>query len=170
MDTLKEFEKLGRKAWLAGIGAYGATWNFAIDKFDETYAKTNELINDLVLEGEKIEKELQEKLKAKIEIDGKIDELKSKLGLNVLSEAEKIEAVANKVDRLTAKVETLVKSRKVKLKPAVMKKTAVKKPAARKPAVKKPAVKKAVAKKPEVKKPVVKKTVAKKPAVKKPVA
>ncbi|MCP4273870.1 MAG: hypothetical protein GY781_18260 [Gammaproteobacteria bacterium] len=169
MDTLKEFEKLGRKAWLAGIGAYGATWNYAVDKFDETYAKTNELINDLVVEGEKIEKDLQEKLKAKVEIDSKIDELKSKLGLNVLSEAEKIDAVANKVDMLTAKIETLVKSRKVKVKPAVVNKTAVKKPVASKPAVKKPAVKKAVAKKPAVKKPVVTKTVAKKAAVKKPV-
>ena len=41
MDTLKELEKIGRKAWLAGIGAYGTSWDYAVEKFDETYAKTN---------------------------------------------------------------------------------------------------------------------------------
>jgi len=159
MDKLKELEKLGRKTWLAGIGAYGTSWDYAVEKFDETYAKTNEMINDLVLEGEKIEKELQEKIKSNIEIEAKVEELKIKLGLSDLSETDKIEAVSDKVDKLTVKVEKLVKSRKANVKPmvkkAVAKKPVVKKPVAKKPVAKKPVVKKVVAKKPVVKKPVV---------------
>ena len=163
MDTLKELEKISRKAWLAGIGAYGTSWDYAVEKFDETYAKTNEVINDLVLEGEKIEKDLQEKIKSNIEIEAKVEELKIKLGLSNLSEVDKIEAVSDKVDKLTVKVEKLVKSRKAKVKPMV------KKAVAKKPVVKKAVVKKTVAKQPVAKKPVVKKTVAQKPVAKKPV-
>jgi len=128
MDTLKNIENISRKAWLAGIGAYGTGWKYAVDKFDETYAKTNEFVNELVTEGEKLEKELQEKLNAKEVIDSKVLELKDKLGLNEPSDIERIEALSNKVDNLTTKIAKLVESKEVKkapkAKPAVKKTTA----------------------------------------------
>ena len=51
MTTLKDVEKLGRQAWLAGLGAYGSGWKFAVEKFDETYSKTGEMLNELISEG-----------------------------------------------------------------------------------------------------------------------
>lgn len=121
MNTLKNIENMGRQAWLASLGAYGSGWKFAVDKFDETYAKTNELVTDLISEGEKIEKELQEKLNAKEVLDEKIMELKDKLGLNELSEVERVEQLTAKVDHLTAAVSKLVARKQVKKAPRAKK-------------------------------------------------
>ena len=111
MNTLRNIEKLGRQAWLAGLGAYGTGWKYAVDKFDETYTKTNSMVNELISEGEKVEHELQEKLKAKEILDAKIVALKTKLGLNEESEVEKVEQLTAQVDNLTAAVAKLVESR-----------------------------------------------------------
>jgi len=111
MNTLKNIEKLGRQTWLAGLGAYGTGWKYAVDKFDETYTKTNSMVNELISEGEKVEHELQEKLKAKEILDAKIVALKAKLGLGEESEVEKVEQLTAQVDNLTAAVAKLVESR-----------------------------------------------------------
>ncbi len=125
MNTFKSIENLGRQAWLAGLGAYGTGWKFAVEKFDETYLKGNnlvskgtELVNELVSEGEKLQQELQSKLKAKEILDNKIIALKNKLGLNELSDVERVEQLTAKVDILTATVTKLVESKPVS-KPAV---------------------------------------------------
>jgi len=134
MATLKDVEKLGRKAWLAGLGAYGSGWKYAVEKFDETYSKTGEKLNELIAEGEKIEQDIQEKLKAKEMLDEKIVALKTKLGLNEQSEAEKLEALNTKLDDLTSAVNKLAEAK-----------------AAEKPAPKKAPAKKAATKKAEPK-------------------
>ena len=140
MNTLKEIEKVSRKAWLAGIGAYGTGWKYAVEKFDETYVKTNEMLTELITEGEKIEKELQAQIKAKLTVEARINELKDKLGLNELTEAERVEQLSMKVDNLTAMVNELVKKREAKAtKPAPKKAAAKPKAVAKKPAAKKPA-------------------------------
>jgi len=164
MDTLKNIENIGRKTWLAGIGAYGTGWKYAVNKFDETYAKTNEFVNELVSEGEKLEKEIQEKIQAKGAIDSKVIELKAKLGLGEVSDIEKIELLTVKVELLTAKVAKLVESREVKKLPKA--KTAVKRTTVKAKPAAKAVVKKVAAKKPTVvKKATVKKAEAKIPEV-----
>jgi len=111
MNTIKDIEEVGRKAWLAGIGAYGTGWKYAMEKFDDTYVKTNELLSDFIVEGEKIEKNLQEQLKSKVKIDARVVELKEKLGLNEMSDADRLDALSLKVDNLTATVANLVKAK-----------------------------------------------------------
>ena len=111
MNTLKNVEKLGRQAWLASLGAYGSSWKYAVEKFDQTYTKTNALVSDLISEGEKIEVELQQKMKAKEILETKIVALKSKLGLNEESEAERLVQLTTKVDALTDAVTKLVETR-----------------------------------------------------------
>jgi len=130
MSTLKNVEKLGRQAWLASLGAYGSGWKYAVEKFDQTYTKTNTLVTELISEGEKIEVELQEKMKAKEVLEGKIVALKSKLGLNEESEAERLAELTTKVDALTNAVTKLVESRLTE------KAEKVTKPAAKKAATK----------------------------------
>ena len=130
MNTLKNIEEVGRKTWLAGIGVYGTGWKFAVEKFDETYSKTNELLSEFITEGEKIEKDLKEQFNAKVQIDARVEELKDKLGLNEKSEADRIEELSLKVDNLTATVTELVKKREAAAKAPT--KAAVKKAPAKK--------------------------------------
>ncbi|MBT8448429.1 MAG: hypothetical protein KJO69_02005 [Gammaproteobacteria bacterium] len=139
MNTIKNIEVVGRRAWLAGIGAYGTGWKYAMEKFDETYVKTNELLSDFIVEGEKIEKSLQEQLKSKVMIEARVVELKDKLGLNELSEADRLDALSLKVDNLTASVANLVKAKQATAAPK-------KAPAAKKAPAKKTVAKKTTAK------------------------
>ncbi len=98
-----------------------------------------------VLEGEKIEKELQDKINAREVIDSKVAELKNKLGLDEPSDIEKIDELSAKVDMLTGKIEALVKNRQAKKSPvkrATVKKTVTKaKTAVKKATTKAPATK-----------------------------
>ena len=130
MNTLKELENAGRKTWLAGIGVYGTGWKYAVEKFDETYSRTNELISEFIVEGEKIEKQLQEEIKSKVMIEARVNELKEKLGLNKMSEEDRLDALSLKVDKLTASVAELVKAKEAAAK--VPTKAAVKKAPAKK--------------------------------------
>jgi hypothetical protein len=130
MSTLKDVEKLGRQAWLASLGAYGSSWKYAVEKFDQTYTKTNVLVNELISEGEKIEVELKEKMKAKEILDSKIIALKDKLGLNEASESERLAELTSKVDILADAVTKLVETKLAE------KATKVTKPAAKKSATK----------------------------------
>lgn len=129
MSTLKSVEKLGRQAWLASLGAYGSGWKYAVNKFDQTYTKTNEMVNELISEGEKVEAELQEKLQAKALLDSKITALKAKLGLTETNEAEQLDLLSAKVDTLTIAVSQLVEKRLAEKEAKTTKSTAKKAPA-----------------------------------------
>ena len=128
MNTLKNVEKLGRQAWLAGLGAYGSSWKYAVEKFDQTYTKTNVLVNELISEGEKIEVELKEKMKAKEILDSKIVALKDKLGLNEVSEAERLAELTSKIDVLADAVTKLVETKLAEKATKMTKPTAKKAP------------------------------------------
>ena len=126
MNKLKAIEDTGRQVWLAGLGVYGAGWKYTVEKFDETFTKGNELINDLIATGETVETKLQEKLpKVKtIDLESRLADLKQKLGFNKVSTATRIEELTAKVDSLTAAVAQLATSEK---KPARKAKTSAKK-------------------------------------------
>ena len=125
MNTFKKAEKLGRQAWLASLGAYGSGWKYAVEKLDEAYTKTNTLMSELVSEGEKLEAELQEKLKARLVLDTKIDALKDKLGLNKASDADRLAELDTKLDVLVDAVTAYADKLSTK-KPAKKKATAKK--------------------------------------------
>jgi len=130
MSAFEKAEKLGRQAWLASLGAYGTGWKYAVEKLDETYTKTNALMSELVSEGEKLEADLQDKLKARFVLDGKINALKDKLGLNESSDATRLGELDSKVDDLISAVTKLAGQPAAKK--AVKKtKTASKKPASK---------------------------------------
>ncbi len=122
MNTLKTIENLGRQAWLAGLGAYGTGWDFAIEKFDSSFEKGNKLINELISTGEKVEDKLQSKFDNKIPtmdfFENRLTEVKNKLGLNKVPQMDRVEELTAKVDNLTAAVNQLVANKKVKKTPA----------------------------------------------------
>lgn len=125
MNTFKKAEKLGRQAWLASLGAYGSGWKYAVEKLDEAYTKTNTLMSELVSEGEKLEADLQEKLKARMVLDTKIDALKDKLGLNNVSDSERLAELDKQLDSLVNVVSAYA-DKLSKKKPAKKKATAKK--------------------------------------------
>jgi len=114
MSAFEKVEKLGRQAWLANLGAYGTAWKYAVEKLDETYTKTNSLMSELVSEGEKLEADLQDKLKARFVLDSKINALKDKLGLNEASDATRLAELDSKVDDLISAVTKLAEKPVVK--------------------------------------------------------
>ena len=82
-------------------------------------------MSELVSEGEKLEADLQEKLKARVALDTKIDALKDKLGLNDVSDSERLAELDKQLDGLVDVV-TAYAEKLAKKKPAKKKATAKK--------------------------------------------
>lgn len=114
MTKLQDLEKVGRQAWLATIGTYAKGWEILSGKANETFEETNQLINDLVENGEKIETELKDKIKSNTLLDDKILALKVKLGVDT-SFDEKVAVLDAKVELLTVAVEKLIEAKTAQL-------------------------------------------------------
>ena len=107
MTKLKELEKVGRQAWLATIGTYAKGWEILSGKVDETFEETNQLIEELVENGEKIESTLKNKLTNNTLFDNKILQLKINLGVETSYE-DKLVELSRQVDILTVEIEKLI--------------------------------------------------------------
>jgi len=114
MTKLEELEKVGRQAWLATIGTYAKGWEILSGKVNETFEDTNQLINELVENGEKIETDFKAKLKSNIPLDYKILALKVKLGVEE-SFDDKLAVLNKKVDQLTIAIEKLSETKAAEL-------------------------------------------------------
>jgi hypothetical protein len=101
MATKDKVQSFARNVWLAGLGAYGKGSESLTKKLDKTYEESNQLFNDLVSKGSEIQTSLEAKLKEKNLFEGKVDEVRQKLGLNQDSSDEQIELLTAKVDTLT---------------------------------------------------------------------
>jgi len=146
MTKLNELEKVGRQAWLATIGTYAKGWEILSGKANETFEETNQLINELVENGERIETDLKAKIKSNTLLDDKILALKIKLGVET-SFDDKVALLDAKVNQLTVAVEKLIEAKTAefaKEEAAIEEKSKLAKKA--------PAVKKAPAKRTAVKK------------------
>ena len=133
MTKLKELEKAGRKAWLATIGTYAKGWEVISGKVNATFEETNQRVNELIENGEKIETDLKARVKSNTLLDDKIAALKIKLGVETRAE-DKLAELSKKLDILTEEVGKLVIARtqqQTKSKPAA-KKVAVKRTAEKK--------------------------------------
>ena len=113
MTKLEELEKVGRQAWLATIGTYAKGWEILSGKVNETFEDTNQLINELVENGEKIEADLKAKIKSNTQLDDKILALKIKLGVEE-SFDDKMALLNKKVDQLAMAVEKLAEAKSAK--------------------------------------------------------
>jgi polyhydroxyalkanoate synthesis regulator phasin len=113
-QTASTAEEMARKVWLAGLGAYGKGYEELAGRFDTLSADSNKLFEELVAKGEKLEAEGKEKVDtvkkdvmAKTELDSRIENVRSKLGLNSSDNDQKIEELSAKIDALTAAVAVL---------------------------------------------------------------
>jgi poly(hydroxyalkanoate) granule-associated protein len=160
--TAKQVMDSAQQIWLAGLGAFSKAQNEGRKVFD-----------NLVKQGEQIEKHTRTVAEATIETakeqasktigmaSGKFDKLeqvfedrvhKSLNRLGVLTSKD-VEALSMQVADLSASVNALLGKSKAAAKPVVAKTRAASKPVAKKPVAKKPVATKPIAKKPVAKKP-----------------
>jgi len=118
IDTVKtkvnQAEDLARKIWLAGIGAYGKGFDEAQGQYEKLNTEATKLFNDLVDKGEQLEGEAKEKYQAEKEnvksnVEARVADVRSKLGLDQKDADEKIEELSAKIDALTEAVAKMVK-------------------------------------------------------------
>ena len=113
-ETAATAEEMARKVWLAGLGAYGKSYEEMKSRIEALTTDSNKLFDELVAKGEKLEaegkgkvEEVKNEMVAKTEIESRIESVRSKLGLNNTDNDQKIEELSAKIDALTAAVAKL---------------------------------------------------------------
>ncbi|MGK0381507.1 MAG: hypothetical protein ACI8QG_001267 [Flavobacteriales bacterium] len=121
-DKASQAEVMTRKVFLAGIGAYGKSFESSKNRFESLTTESNKMFTDLVARGEKLETEgkskfaeVQTKISAKADLNKRVEVLRSKFSLNPTDADEKIEALNAKIDLLTAAVAKLSSKPTVKV-------------------------------------------------------
>lgn len=111
LDAIKgkvsEAEDFARKIWLAGLGAYGKSIDEVQGRYEKMNADANKVFDDLVSKGELLEGEAKDKFKEKTNIDERVAEVRSKLGLDKANNDDKIAELSAKIDALTTAVAKL---------------------------------------------------------------
>lgn len=102
-----EAEEFARKIWLAGLGAYGKSFDEAQGRYEKLSVEAGKVFEDLVNKGEKLETEAKDKIKARTNVEERVAEVRKKLGLDKANADEKIEELSAKIDALTDAVAKL---------------------------------------------------------------
>tara|TARA_R110001592_G_scaffold1212_8_gene7190 strand:+ start:19328 stop:19693 length:366 start_codon:yes stop_codon:yes gene_type:complete len=113
-SKVNQAEDLARKIWLAGIGAYGKGFDEAQDQYEKLNTEATKLFNELVVKGEKLEGDTKEKFQTEKEnvrsnVEARVADVRTKLGLDKNEADEKIEELSAKIDALTEAVAKLTK-------------------------------------------------------------
>ena len=121
-DKASQVEVMTRKVFLAGVGAYGKSFENTKNRFESLTTESNTMFTDLVARGEKLETEgksklaeVQTKISAKADLEKRVETLRSKLGFKKTDADHKIEALKAKIDLLTAAVAKLTPKPTVKV-------------------------------------------------------
>ena len=112
-------ESLAKKIWLAGLGAYGRSFDEALDQYKQINEKTSQLFGELVDKGTEIEALTRTKLEeARVQstqaFENSVNQVRSKLGLSESEEAAKLDELSAKVDALTEIVAKLAEAKTAK--------------------------------------------------------
>ena len=120
-DKASQAEVMTRNVFLAGLGAYGKSFEETKSRFESLSTESSKMFSDLVAKGEILEtqgkskfSEVQSKISAKADVNTRVEALRSKLGLNKTSDDQKIEALNTKIDSLTAAIAKLTSKPVVK--------------------------------------------------------
>ncbi|MFT5670725.1 MAG: poly(hydroxyalkanoate) granule-associated protein [Glaciecola sp.] len=106
-NTISTAEDVARKIWLAGLGAYGKSFEEIQSQYERLNTETSRLFEELVFKGEKLEAGTKEKLKEKTAIEKRVDDVRKKLGLDSSDTDSKIDELSQKVDALVESVSKL---------------------------------------------------------------
>lgn len=111
LDAIKgkvgEAEEFARKIWLAGLGAYGKSFDEAQGRYEKLSTEASKVFEELVAKGAVLESEAKDKIKSKTNVEERVAEVRKKLGLDKASSDEKVEELSAKIDALTDAVAKL---------------------------------------------------------------
>ena len=107
-------QETARKVYLAGLGAYGKGFEEAKGRLESLSTDSEKMFAELVQKGESLEtegkskfKEATNKVSAKVELDKRVEAIRSTLGLDQSEADLKIEELNAKIDALTKAVNKL---------------------------------------------------------------
>ncbi|MFT5543773.1 MAG: cell division septum initiation protein DivIVA [Glaciecola sp.] len=107
-NTIETAEEVARKIWLAGLGAYGKSFEEIQSQYEKINGETTRLFEELVSKGEKLEADTKEKFKekstVKTAVEKRVEDVRKKLGLDSSDTDTKIDELSQKVDALTAAI------------------------------------------------------------------
>lgn len=114
-DKVNVAEEFYRKIWLAGLGAYGKSYDEVTDRIENLNTESSKAFESLVGKGEKLEAKGKKIIKDKTDfnITNRVSEIREKLGMNNNSTNDKIDELSAKIDALTEVVAQLVTPKKV---------------------------------------------------------
>ncbi|MFT6085851.1 MAG: poly(hydroxyalkanoate) granule-associated protein [Glaciecola sp.] len=106
-STIETAEEAARKIWLAGLGAYGKSFEEVQTQYEKMNDETSRLFEELVSKGEKLEADTKKKLKKTTSIEKRVEDVRKKLGLGNSGIDAKIDELSKKVDALTMAVKKI---------------------------------------------------------------
>ncbi|MBA6413258.1 phasin family protein [Parahaliea sp. F7430] len=103
--------ELAKNIWLAGVGAYGRAADEAQARLEKAGVETPKLFRDLVKAGATLEEEARNAFSvgqgARNSVEERIARVRENFNLQRLSRSDELQALHEKIDRLTDKVEQL---------------------------------------------------------------
>lgn len=106
-NQVNNAEEVARKIWLAGLGAYGKSYDEAKGQVESLSSSATKLFDELVEKGEALEGHAKGKIKENTNIESRVAEVRSKLGLDKQSNEDQIAELSAKIDALTTAVAKL---------------------------------------------------------------
>lgn len=103
--TIETAEEVARKIWLAGLGAYGKSFEEIQSQYEKLNGETSRMIEELVSKGKKLESVTKEKFMEKTAVEKRVEDVRKKLGLDS-SDTD----TDTKIDDLSRKVEALTEA------------------------------------------------------------
>ncbi|NIB40720.1 phasin family protein [Pseudomaricurvus alkylphenolicus] len=93
-------EALAKKIWLAGLGAYGRSFDEVQNRYEKANADSQKFFEELVKRGEKLQDDAESRLKdGRTTLEGRIEKLKKYATFSSNNEMnEKIDDVNRKLD------------------------------------------------------------------------
>jgi hypothetical protein len=118
-STIETAEDVARKIWLAGLGAYGKSFEEILSKYEKLNGERTRVFEGFVAKGEKIaadtdknvsentNENVKETVRVKTAVDKRVEDVRKKLGLDMSDTESKISQLSQKVDALTVLVNKL---------------------------------------------------------------
>jgi len=103
-NAIDSAEVMSRKIWLAGLGAYGKSFDEIESQYDKLNSETTRMFDKLVSKGEKLEARTKVEFKKKTAVEKRVEEVRKKLGLDSSDTNATIDEISQKVDALTEAV------------------------------------------------------------------
>ena len=100
-------EQVARKIWLAGLGAYGRSYEEIQNQYEKLNDETNRYFEELVAKGEKLESSTKKKIKKQASVEKGVEKVRKTFSRDTSDIDAKINELSAKVDALTVAVSKL---------------------------------------------------------------